>query len=242
MLYKTLVAAFVVSSGDALRIDGLNTRRAAIASAASALSLVPLAAFAELKQAGDAEIYERAREGKLNAARVRPPPISIVGAAGLLGHPVIERTKTNDLVDGSSASCDELDKLIAVDREAIEYELETIEAMADGSQKDKVKGYADRIQAQVDKLKGTRKAKGCATAGDNLKQKSDFDVYKRADQGTLNSARVIQRAKDGELVDGSGATCEELTKIIAVDKKAVQFEKDKLEAQGNTADPLDRMT
>jgi len=224
MLYKTLVAAFVVSSGDALRIDGLNTRRAAIASAASALSLVPLAAFAELKQAGDAEIYERAREGKLNAARV------------------IERTKTNDLVDGSSASCDELDKLIAVDREAIEYELETIEAMADGSQKDKVKGYADRIQAQVDKLKGTRKAKGCATAGDNLKQKSDFDVYKRADQGMLNSARVIQRAKDGELVDGSGATCDELTKIIAVDKKAVQFEKDKLEAQGNTADALDRMT
>lgn len=53
---------------------------------------------------------------------------------------------------------------------------------------------------------------------------------------------MIQRAKDGELVDGSGATCEELTKIIAVDKKAVQFEKDKLEAQGNTADPLDRMT
>ena len=27
MLYKTLIAAFVVSSGDALRIDGLNTRR-----------------------------------------------------------------------------------------------------------------------------------------------------------------------------------------------------------------------
>ena len=54
MLYKTLVAAFVVSSGDALRIDGLNTRRAAVASAASALSLVPLAAFAELKQVGGA--------------------------------------------------------------------------------------------------------------------------------------------------------------------------------------------
>ena len=71
MLYKTIVAAFVVSSGDALRIEGLNTRRAAVASAASALSLVPLAAFAELKQAGDADIYKRADEGKLNAARVR---------------------------------------------------------------------------------------------------------------------------------------------------------------------------
>ena len=72
MLYKTLVAAFVVSSGDALRIDGLNTRRAAVSAAASAVSLVPLAAFAELKKAGDADIYARADAGKLNAARVRP--------------------------------------------------------------------------------------------------------------------------------------------------------------------------
>merc|ERR1740130_1199584 len=111
MLYKTLVAAFVVSSGDALRIDGVNTRRAAIAS--SALSLVPLAAFAELKQAGDADIYARADAGKLNAARV------------------IERAKTGDLVNGSSATCDELDRLIAVDREAIEFELEKIEDMTD---------------------------------------------------------------------------------------------------------------
>ena len=73
MLYKTIIAALVVSSGDALRLDGvLNTRRAAIGTAASALSLVPLAAFAELKKAGDAEIYKRADDGKLNAARVRP--------------------------------------------------------------------------------------------------------------------------------------------------------------------------
>ena len=47
MLYKALIAACIVWSGDAMRIDGLNTglttRRAAIASAASALSLVPLA-------------------------------------------------------------------------------------------------------------------------------------------------------------------------------------------------------
>ena len=65
MLCKTIIAAFVVSSGDALRIDGLNTRRTAIASAASAM--MPLAAFAIT----DADIYKRADEGKLNAARVR---------------------------------------------------------------------------------------------------------------------------------------------------------------------------
>ena len=70
MLYKSLIAAFVVSSGDALRIDGLSGRRSVVTNAAAAASLVPLAAFAELKKAGDADIYKRADEGKLNAARV----------------------------------------------------------------------------------------------------------------------------------------------------------------------------
>merc|ERR1711988_914708 len=89
----------------------------------------------------------------------------------------------------------------------------------------------------VDKLKVVRKNKGCESAGANLKQASDFDVYKRADEGTLTSARVIERAKAGTLVDGSGASCSELERIIAVDKKAIKFEKDKIEALGSAADP-----
>merc|ERR1711988_897381 len=96
--------------------------------------------------------------------------------------------------------------------------------------------------AQVDRLKVIRKEKGCASAGANLKQATDFEVYKRADEGVLNSARVIERAKAGKLVDGSGATCSQLEKIIAADKKAVQFEKDKLEAMGSKADPKDKKT
>ena len=66
-------------------------------------------------------------------------------------------------------------------------------------------------------------------------------MYKRADEGVLSSARVIQRAKDGKLVDGSGASCDELAKIIAIDQKAVKFEKDK-EAQGAKADPAEKKT
>ena len=97
-----------------------------------------------------------------------------------------------------------------------------------------------KLQGQIDRLKVIRKDKGCTTAQANLKQASDFKVYKRADEGVLSSARVIQRAKDGKLVDGSGATCDELAKIIAIDKKAVQFEKDKLEAMGSKADPKDK--
>ena len=70
MLSKTIIAAFVVASGDALHVDRLKTRRAVIGTAASALSLAPLATFAELKKASDAEIYARADAGKLKAAKV----------------------------------------------------------------------------------------------------------------------------------------------------------------------------
>jgi len=189
-------------------------RRAALAKAAALAPIVAAPAFALVRDA-DADIYKRADDGKLNAARA------------------IERTKTGDLVDGSSASCTELDKLIKVDREAIEFEKEKMEARF-GSTADKAK-YGEveaKLQSQVDKLKKIRKDKGCETAQANLKQDTDFEVYKRADEGVLNSARVIERAKAGKLVDGSSATCGEIEKIIAVDAKAVQFEKDKLEAMG----------
>jgi hypothetical protein len=222
MLYKIIAAALLIATGESLKINAGVSRRAAVAKAASlALPFVAMPAFAELKKAGDGEIYKRADEGKLNAARA------------------IERTKSGDLVDGSSASCTELDKLIAVDREAVEFEKEKLEAMggSDAAQKKVVKETEDKLQAQIDRLKKIRKDKGCSSAGANLKQATDFDVYKRADEGTLNSARVIERAKSGKLVDGSGASCAELEKIIAVDKKAVQFEKDKLEAQGSKVDP-----
>ena len=165
-----------------------------------------------------------------------PPPLLPRSGNKLNAARAIERTKTGDLVDGSSATCTELDRLIKVDREAIEFEKEKIDARF-GDDKDKVQAVEDKLQAQVDKLKKIRKDKGCSTATANLKQATDAEVYKRADEGILNSARVIERAKAGKLVDGSGASCSEIEKIIAVDQKAVKFEKDKLEALGSKADP-----
>merc|ERR1712216_525707 len=121
----------------------------------------------------------------------------------------------------------ELDKLIAVDREALQYEKEKLEVLGNNAQQKKVvEDVEKKLQGQIDRLKVIRKDKGCTTAQANLKQASDF--------------KVIQRAKDGKLVDGSGATCDELAKIIAIDKKAVQFEKDKIEAQGSKADPAEK--
>lgn len=140
---------------------------------------------------------------------------------------MIERAKTGDLADGSSANCDELDSLIAVDRKALK------ESGVEPAVKDKV-------QDQINKLDSRRKDKGCTTATTNLKQAGDFDVYERADAGALDSARVIERAREGKLVDGAGASLKELSKIIAVDKKAIMLEKAKLEALGDKASKDDK--
>ena len=225
MLYKVIAAALLVASGDALNLGTGMGRRAAVAKVASlAGAAVPLAAFAELKKAGDADIYARADKGKLNAARA------------------IERAKTGDLVDGSSATCAELDALLEVDREAIEFEDEKLEGrfLEERGNTKKVQDTEKTLKEQVVRLKKIRADKNCPSAQKNLKQATDFEVYKRADKDQLNAARVIDRARSGKLVDGSGATCNELEKILAADKKAVAFEKDKLEAMGSKADPAEK--
>jgi hypothetical protein len=214
MLYKVLAAAVLVSSTDALNIGTGMDRRAAIAKAFSvAPAVVALPAFAELKKAGDAAIYERADKGSLSVARA------------------IERAKTGDLVDGSSATCAELDAILEVDREAIQFEDDKLGGrfLEERGNVGKVQDVKATLKEQVVSLKKIRADKNCPSAEKNLKQATDFEVYKRADKGELNAARVIDRARSGKLVDGSGATCSELEKLVAIDKKALAFEKDKLE-------------
>ena len=94
MLYKVIAAALLVSSGEALKIGGGVSRRVALGKAAALAPLIAAPAFAELKRPEDAEIYRRADAGKLNAARA------------------IQRAKIDDLVNGASATCAELDALI----------------------------------------------------------------------------------------------------------------------------------
>lgn len=206
---------------EALRADGQPMSRRAFAarSLAAVVPLVPMASFADLKKPADASVYAAADAGELNAARA------------------IVRAKQGLLVDGSSATCFELDALLDIDREAIQFETDRIGARY-GKEKSTVQETSDTLLEQVERLKKIRKKKGCLRASKmNLNQASDFEVYNRADDGLLNRARVIERAKAGKLVEGTGASCSEIEKIIAIDKKAVQFEKDKLAALGPEADP-----
>lgn len=58
-----------------------------------------------------------------------------------------------------------------------------------------------------------------------LKQASDADVYIRADQGKLTNKGAIERASTGTLVDGSQATCAEITQIMDVDRATLKVER-----------------
>ena len=146
-MLRIVVAASLIASGDALNVPVAGmSRRAAFAKAAALIPLVPLAAFAELKQASDADVYARADAGKLNAARV------------------IERAKAGKLVDGSSATCSELEKIIRVDQEAVQFEKDKLEAMPNDPAQKKIVADAEKaIEAQIVKLNAKRREKNCFT-------------------------------------------------------------------------------
>merc|ERR1712216_190903 len=113
---------------------------------------------------------------------------------------------------------------IAVDREAVEYEKEKLEALggSNAAVAKTVKETEDKLQAQINKLKVIRKDKGCATAGANLKKASDFEVYKRADEGKLSIARTVQRAKEDKLEAQGDKVDPAEKKMVAETEKAIE--------------------
>lgn len=226
MLYKLICAALLISSGEALKVSTGVSRRAALAKAASiALPMAASPAFALVRD-GDADIYKRADEGKLTATRA------------------IERAKSGDLADGTSATCDELDKLIAVDRETdlIFESIQKLELM-DAEEKQNAKTTREVLKNQVKKLQKRKDDKGCGES-DITNAKAILD---RSRAGGLKDDYVISRAKQGELLgdkvgmDKVQVTCKDLADIQKVDdlammkinaqaslfkKKAAQLEKD----------------
>ena len=68
------------------------------------------------------------------------------------------------LVDGSSATCSELEKIIRVDKEAIRYELDKLEVMPNDPEQKKIVADAEKaIEAQIVKLNAKRREKSCFT-------------------------------------------------------------------------------
>ena len=93
---------------------------------------------------------------------------------------VIERALAGTLVDGSSASCAELESLIRVDRKAVSVEKDRLENLGggDAKQKEVIVEAEKAIENQVAKREARQKAKGCSP---ELKLKTDNEIYERAD-------------------------------------------------------------
>lgn len=155
---------------------------------------------------------------------------------------VESEAKTMRMVD-SSWSCSEIDQLIVVDREAEQFQLDKLNLLADEEASSAglktLEESRKAIRTQISTLEKQKKINGCFG---NLRKKSDAEVYARADGGSLTAARVIERAKKGELVDGSSATCKELADIIEIDKKAIKFERDRLDALGQAGNEAEIRT
>jgi len=220
MLYKLLVYVLLIASADALKAGPISRRALLGKATAGAFLSSPLAAFAQepLKQASDASVYDRADEGALTSARV------------------IQRAKDGQLVVGKGATCPELEAIIAVDKQAIRFEQDKLEALDETqttpekeAQRKIVADVEEKIRAQVKRLTDIKSGKKCGA--------DDASIYARADEGRLNSARVIERAQQGKLVSGAGTNCKQLDAIIAIDKDALQFERNKLKELQASKDP-----
>tara|TARA_B110001452_G_scaffold148690_1_gene123788 strand:+ start:2857 stop:4182 length:1326 start_codon:yes stop_codon:yes gene_type:complete len=120
--------------------------------------------FVQLKQASDAEVYIRADEGKLT------------------NKGVIERASSGKLVEGSGATCAELDQIMNVDRATIKVEQNLLKNMKDPEVIAKTEALEQSLERQVERLEGLKKAKvakderGCSDDKARLARSSGYPL------------------------------------------------------------------
>ena len=105
--------------------------------------------FVQLKQAGDADVYIRADQGKLTNK----------GA--------IERASKGQLVDGSTATCTELNQIMDVDRASLKIEKNLLQFMKDPAEIKKVQDVEQALEKQIERLDGILEKKKTTKTGCN---------------------------------------------------------------------------
>ena len=86
----------------------------------------------------------------------------------------------------------------------------------------------NRGLTELDRRQLTSARSGLTVNFVQLKQKSDAEVYIRADQGKLTVKGVIERTLDDTLVEGPEGTCAELTDIVNLDRATIKIEQNLL--------------
>ena len=171
-----LLAVIIPSSVAAIRVGPAAATRRAFLGGISAAALAPRTASAERPAIESEEaILQRAYKNELDFEAV------------------IQRAKLNALITGERASCDELERIIYVDQEAVAFEKGKLEGLRvlqvneidDSSAADAVEAIIKRveitkkkIEKQVVKLKQKEKSNGCRASffeRPNYDLKSTYD-------------------------------------------------------------------
>ena len=152
-----LLATVMPSSVAAMRIGPAAPTRRAFLGGISAAALAPSTASAQTTEPEDI-ILRRALNNELGFERV------------------IQRAKGDALISGDKATCDELERIIYVDQEAVAFEKGKLEGLnvlqtneiGDGATASAVESIIERVEAtkkkiekQVVKLKQKERSSGC---------------------------------------------------------------------------------
>jgi len=86
------------------------------------------------------------------------------------------------------------------------------------------RGITEADKRAYGDLARTDARKGLSVNFVKYKKASDADVYIRADQGKLTIKGALNRASTGELVDGSSATCAEVSSVLDIDRATIKIE------------------
>jgi hypothetical protein len=169
--HAALILAIVIpSSVAAMRIGPAAATRRAFLGGISAAALAPSTASAQTEP--EDIILQRALNNELGFERV------------------IQRAKGDALISGDKATCDELERIIYVDQEAIAFEKGKLEGLGvlqtneigDGATASAVESIIERVEAtkekiekQVVKLKQKERSAGCRERF--FESKPSYDCY-----------------------------------------------------------------
>lgn len=213
----------------ALRHPGaVLSRRAAVLSAAAA----PWALWRDAAEAGtdafDREsIIKRAQEKSLSVDRV------------------VARAQKGELFDGKGASCEVIDRVLGVDRIALQDEQRQLESLKKsgkdvgkyGNSLADIEKINKKIDKQIKALAALEEKNGCLDAFVTYDKEA---IIERARKQSLDADRVVQRAETDKLIQVEGMSCDAMSALIVVDEEALTKESVRLtklkKALKNSAD------
>lgn len=137
---------------------------------------------------------------------------------------VVERAREKKLFDPAGQSCEVIDRLLMVDKQALDEELANLKKLrsVNSEQVAEVKAVTNQIEKQVKYLAQAENKAGCV---DSFITYDTESILSRARSANLNVDRAVQRAKTGQMVDAKYlakySRCGEIKELAQIDLRAL---------------------